>query len=341
MSRRSREIETPGTDSFLDVVANLVGILIILVVVIGASAASSWSEPKQTDQQRVELDEIETQVEIAAKEANNYEHNNRELKTKIDNEKVLISAKQQMRHQMLMQLEWMNQKVDSEKSQLDQQRQSELARDATRRLLEDDLRKINSQIESIGNTQKKIEKIEHFPTPVAQTVFNQEYHFELKNGRVTVVPIDELVELVKRELQVKAEKLHSNNSSSTIETVGPVGNFRMQYLLSASNTSIATSSGLVKQRTIQFKQFILLPIRKDSGTLHKRAIEKGGELHDLVSRLDPQKTTISIWVYPDSYAEFREIKAWLYARGFQTAVWPLPQNAPISGGPNGFKSASQ
>ena len=34
---------TTGQDSFLDIVANLVGILIILVVVVGAQASASWS----------------------------------------------------------------------------------------------------------------------------------------------------------------------------------------------------------------------------------------------------------------------------------------------------------
>jgi hypothetical protein len=42
MKRSSRpQIEDPGQDSFLDIVANLVGILIILVMVIGARATDA------------------------------------------------------------------------------------------------------------------------------------------------------------------------------------------------------------------------------------------------------------------------------------------------------------
>ena len=44
--RRTRrpQTEAPGQDSFLDVVANLVGILIILVMVVGARAKDAWVE---------------------------------------------------------------------------------------------------------------------------------------------------------------------------------------------------------------------------------------------------------------------------------------------------------
>ena len=37
-------VDEPGQDSFLDIVANLVGILIILVMVIGVRAKGAWVE---------------------------------------------------------------------------------------------------------------------------------------------------------------------------------------------------------------------------------------------------------------------------------------------------------
>jgi len=48
---RPRDIEGPGQDSFLDIVANLVGILVILITVIGVRAQDAWVESsnKSTD----------------------------------------------------------------------------------------------------------------------------------------------------------------------------------------------------------------------------------------------------------------------------------------------------
>ena len=48
--RAASELPTPGQDSFLDVVANLVGILIILVMVVGMQARQAMEQAaSQTD----------------------------------------------------------------------------------------------------------------------------------------------------------------------------------------------------------------------------------------------------------------------------------------------------
>ena len=55
----------------------------------------------------------------------------------------------------------------------------------------------------------------------------------------------------------------------------------------------------------------------------------------------PDRTTISVWVYPDSYDEFMTLKKELHRQGFQIASWPLEHGRPISGGPRGFKTSAQ
>jgi hypothetical protein len=55
----------------------------------------------------------------------------------------------------------------------------------------------------------------------------------------------------------------------------------------------------------------------------------------------PDRTTITVWVYPDSFAEFRRLKEHLYQRGFATAARPLPTDRPIAAGPKGTKSIAQ
>ncbi len=46
--RGSSSTEAPGQDSFLDIVANLVGILIILVMVVGARARQALQQVAET-----------------------------------------------------------------------------------------------------------------------------------------------------------------------------------------------------------------------------------------------------------------------------------------------------
>ena len=61
-------------------------------------------------------------------------------------------------------------------------------------------------------------------------------------------------------------------------------------------------------------------------------------------RLDgekPAQTTITIWVYPDSFAQFRHIKKELYEMGFATAGRPLPEDQFITGSNEGSHSSAE
>src|SRR5690606_31693680 len=59
---RSIESEAPGQDSFLDVVANLVGILVILIMVIGVRTRGAW---QRTLAASPETNKLQQQVEQA------------------------------------------------------------------------------------------------------------------------------------------------------------------------------------------------------------------------------------------------------------------------------------
>ena len=52
-------------------------------------------------------------------------------------------------------------------------------------------------------------------------------------------------------------------------------------------------------------------------------------------------TTLTFWVYPDSYTLYRKLQSFAHEQGFPVAGRPLPTGVAISGSPNGTKSASQ
>ena len=78
MRRSSRDEgeDNSGYDSFLDIIANLVGILIILVVVIGAQVSSQWSQT-QVEEPGEYAKEL-ANLKVALQEAN-YKANKVEL----------------------------------------------------------------------------------------------------------------------------------------------------------------------------------------------------------------------------------------------------------------------
>jgi hypothetical protein len=67
--RRTRPDLTPGEDSFLDVVANLVGILIILVMVLGVRAREAYLEVVPQDERLAGPTEAEVAGARSAAEA--------------------------------------------------------------------------------------------------------------------------------------------------------------------------------------------------------------------------------------------------------------------------------
>ena len=124
-------------------------------------------------------------------------------------------------------------------------------------------------------------------------------------------------------------------------TVGPIAGFRLQYVLVARSVLEQTSVGPITRRTIEFDHFSIVPALDSQGESLDSALLPGSSFATQIDRLHPDKHTISIWVYPDSYTEFNRLKRWLYERGFQTATWPLSADGVISGGPKGFRSTAQ
>ena len=49
--------------------------------------------------------------------------------------------------------------------------------------------------------------LKHLPTPLAKTVFGQEVHFRLLDGRLAYVPLNELVDILSAQWQQKVWKL--------------------------------------------------------------------------------------------------------------------------------------
>ena len=341
---------TTGQDSFLDIVANLVGILIILVVVVGAQASASWvkSEPKTELLEKIE--ELENEFSQASDVMAKIQLDNAQLSDQQVKENQLAADLTDQRHQMLVQLEIVKRQMEKVQLQREEkisaidQLGKEILREknefAQNKLkLELELEELKRETNAVTANEPKSEVIKHFPSPIAKTVFSEEIHFRLDNGKISYVPMDELITRMKSEWKVKAEKLRQANQ--TIETVGPIRNYRMQYELAAQYVTQNTNVGPISSKSVSFQHFVVLPASLTLGETIADALMEGSDFLDVLSRHEPRKTTVSIWVYPNSFAEHNQLKDWIHENGFQMASWPLGHGKKISGGPNGFKTSAQ
>lgn len=349
---------TTGQDSFLDIVANLVGILIILVVLVGAQAtASSQVEVEADDSLLRQAAKLSSQIEEGELQLSKYQVDNQRQEKLIQQESLLTASLAERRHQMLIQLEIVKREIETEKSRRakdEAERLSEIDKvkaenlkkqrefEAEKRALIVRQKELEKELAAVTVAEKptRTKEIKHYPSPIAKTVFSDEVHFRLQNGRLSYVPMEELIAAMKAEWKVKAEKL--KQTYRTVETIGPIQSNRLQYELLAENESEQTQVGRVNRKRVRFKQFQIIPVSSDSGELIDAALQNDhSKFQTVLQRFEPRRTTVSVWVYPDSFQQHGQLKEWLHERGFQIASWPLGEGKLISGGPNGFKTSAQ
>lgn len=349
-----------GQDSFLDIIANLVGVLIILVVIVGAQATSNLLSPPEKEavnEAHAELKANEAaadlafeelkasmQSELASREhtANKLRLDRARLEMQANDEKKLAQQLAARRHNMLMQLEMVrerhNKRKDEFADKLDERQKEQLKLQSQKIRLVSQLESLEKEINAVSASriESTVETIDHYPNPIAKTVFSNEIHFRLDHGKIIHVPMDELIEEMKGEIRLKAEKLKQANG--TRETIGPRNGFRLQYELEVVPDS---ETRRPDARVVRFKRFTIQPVDFDAGEELRAALQDGSQFTNILKRLEPRRTTVSVWVYPNSFTEHAVLKNWLYENGFQMASWPLSEGRMISGGPNGFRTSAQ
>lgn len=328
---------TTGQDAFLDIVANLVGILIILVVLVGAHARSNAAHAPLPDEKIAEQISV---ANFAADEATQRMRtlikDNEEIEVLIDEENAVARHLTEVRHQRLVALEELKQQLATKQGQLDLQDQALLEQKSEKIELQRKLQQLTDTAEAISNLKTNasdVKTIDHYPNPIARTVFSQEVHFRLTGGRLVHVPLDELVSKMKQDWRLIAERKTSFNNAR--DTIGPIGNFRLQYELESAATA-------GDRRQIRFKRFALFPVVEDAGERVADALsDSASQWNAVLKNLNPAQTTVSIWVYPDSFVDHAIVKKWLYQNDYKMASWPLEHGRLISGGPNGLKTSAQ
>jgi hypothetical protein len=174
--------------------------------------------------------------------------------------------------------------------------------------------------------------------PVAKPADGEEYHFEVRRNRVTYIDLDRLIKLVKSDAQLRVRLA---DHQRVIESrVGPVGSFSMEYVLRRAMPGI---DELMERHGVSFdlRGWELIPEYEGRGEPYETAIQSFSEYSRAINRLNPERATITMWVYADGFALYRRLRDDLHARGFLVAARPLPDGMTIKGSPSGSLSAGQ
>ena len=336
MARSIRQdTEAPAHDSFLDIVANMVGILIILVVVVGVRVKNApiaaivqefTGEDPELEKNKMTAVSLYADVLRADHQRKILEN---EAASRAENRDMLATAISLMEHE-----------IQSRRENLDAQ--SRHAFDLGRTLSESRLclRQLQQQRQHVENAKDEPITVKNYPTPLSKTVDNREAHFQLRGGRIVYVPINELTGRFPTEFQRKKYRLR--HQTEYTDTLGPIEGFRLKYTLERFTITPETAAGIgMVGQVIRLKRCEFIPISSELGETVDRALGSNSDFRARLSGFRQDRNTITVWTYPDSFDDFRRLKKDLYQLGFACAARPLEEGAFISGSPEGSKSAAQ
>jgi hypothetical protein len=349
---RAEEINDNSHDAFLDIVANLVGILVILIMVVGVRARHAWqtqqaperpfvvveAEPEpQVDEQ--ELDQLQADIQAIEQQTELLYADAHVLDDKAQTIALATAMKAEERNQLQLLVSAIESEIQVQRAQLDEQEQTTF--DMAQRIAttENELNDTKSKVHAVSLETLAPTELTHHPTPLAKTVFGQEEHFRMLRGRVVRVPLSELVERLRGDAQSKLWKM--KEADEITESLSPIDGFRMKYTMKRIERFIPTPNGRVRKRSIELDRFTLYSVADNLGEPLSAALHPSSTLQRQLAGLSTDDTTITVWTYPDSYTEFRKLQEHLIERGFQVAARPLPTGHPIGGSPSGNRSAAQ
>ena len=369
---RSQRRNSPdfGSDSFLDIIANVVGVLIIFILIAGIKARNAPVVVEQTknitQKSLVKLKpKVESQMKLPKVMANPYRDFAAPLPKFDSAESLQLNhdlqiAKPDYRKTRLAAIRLQNE-IQLEKSQHKQLKNQLAELTSLARLQSTKNGNLSSEFSMLENEITRFEKqkrhmllkfdeakrkaknatkvIRHQLNPVSSLVKGKEIHFYLSNDKIARVPVDELIDRVKKQIQ--RQKNWILKFKRYRGRVGPERGFVMSYVVQQKSPSLLnqleSGYGMVRISLTEWRIDAKYNVESENA---KQALTRGSNFLQEIRAADPN-ATLTFWVYPDSFALYRQLEKFVHREGYRIAARPLPFGVPIAGSPHGTQSAGQ
>lgn len=386
MSRRIPQGEANfGSDSFLDIVANIVGILIILIVIAGvrmsqAPVTMTENQPLSPPQPEIiDTDLVAFLPKIEAdppiKEAPGllltqqapepkqivpqqpriiYKEPSAELLSEVRRMEAELSELDQVMQsrkigaqELLFQKQTVSGKVQSLVSQLEQK--SDTLEERYEKLLglvtskeetQRELERVVAQSRQVSVPRDEVKQLKHRLTPVSQLVTDKEWHFLLSENKVSYVPINELLDDLRDQVLKRGNWLAKYREHHG--KVGPIRGYTMKYVV--ERQVLSAIDQLRNGGSRGFRVGVTKwEIDRDDDVREENeevALQVQSRFYQALTDIGTG-STLTFWVYPDSFELYRALQKHAHSLGYQVAGRPLPFGVPIAGSPQGTRSAGQ
>lgn len=332
--RPKREVEF-SFDSFLDVVANVVGIILRLILMAWV-AARGYQAVVPPPEPVPALAEPEAPPDPTDERAPLLARRRQQLSEEEEAARLAELVKGPDDQKLRRELDELRAAGDAVLSRYrDARSWAERKEKAARAvaLSAEELRKRSQAVLAELERLRKLPSLKkqiRYHTPIAAELQLKEVMFECKAGRVTYLDYKALTDLVKNGAQ---EEIGSGRAGPLVTgTTSAVGAFRARY---EYEQAFDTIGGGYRG------SFVVVPIDEGRGEPADAALKEGSKYRAYVSAMAPDVYAVTFWVYPDSFALYRKLRDDLHKRGFVVAARPLPLGTPIGASWKGTASRGQ
>jgi hypothetical protein len=331
--------EAFGQDSFLDILTNVVGIIILLVLMVGLRASHD-ARGKAGRQVDASPPVSEHELQEACSTAAATERDVHDLVAQAVNVHGEAVFRDRERAYLTTYVTGFEQELDSRRAKLSVEEQRDF--DLRRKLAEaqQTLDNLTREQVSLVSQPAPVEVIENEPTPLARPSTGKEFSLKLAEGHVAIIPVDELLKEASKDMERNLWRL--KDRKDFIQTVGPIGNFRMRYRVSKQSVTRGREPGVAEHGTVALlDRFEFMPTASPLGEPVDQALLPGSEMWQQLKSMPPDMTIVKMAVYPDSISECHRLKQAFASAGYATAEYPMEKDARLMGSPYGIKAYAQ
>lgn len=330
-------------DSFLDVVANVVGIIIKLILVawVGARTYKGFEIP----QSFIPNQTLQTENKILEEQnpLNKSITENQRNKQKLE---ALIASKKTEFEEEIKLKATIDQKLSTSEKGLENlivQEKNLMS------MIDESMGMKKTMIVNLASMKKKSEELNEeiitlqkskgpknelkYKTPISRTLQSEEMIFECRNGRITPVDIGAMLEEISGQMQVLGEKLRTQWELEEVSQ--NYGAFKIRYTLERERSALelATPNAIPDPRAnfrFSLTGWVLETLDPDRGETLEQALNPNSEFMKIINGLDINQTAVTFCVYPDSFAIYRRVRDLLHEKQIVVAGRPLNFDAPIA-----------
>jgi len=346
---KKREIDF-GFDSFLDLVANVIGVVIrfILVAWVGARSYNALMTADLTspipempalreDEHPLWQQSLALRNDITDMKARLLDHVAQLELERRQTESAAIAATH---------VAFRTQDLQSQRVQINTAIRSQSKTNELQAASMDDLR---TRSEALKRQIAELDKLPRtkelrYRVPVSKPVLTEEIMFECQGGRIAFIDLDAFMRMLRRNIDEKVSiALRSN--WQVMETTPPLGDFRMRYTIARRRGMLDSLGSGPPAEGASFSyglaRWEIEPLAAQRGETLQEAVRPGSSFRTVVDGVLAANTVVTIWVYPDSFETFRQVRELLYERGIEVAGRPLPFGVPIAASQDGSASRAQ